>query len=128
MQEARIIFVGMHRKPGKEPLDSSTKSGKIIDRIIEQISNSALVIVKSNLYDIERLPEQEEKLLLKQQWLNTYRPQSIDTIVLLGAYVQQDFPTDVRVRNLVKIPHPASKRSEKETNEYIQRSVSLILF
>lgn len=33
--KVKICFVGIHNKPGKEPLDSTTKTGKVIDRIIE---------------------------------------------------------------------------------------------
>jgi hypothetical protein len=44
----RVIFVGMHNKPGMEPLDSRTKSGKLIDRIINELP---IDCIKTNLYD-----------------------------------------------------------------------------
>jgi hypothetical protein len=33
----RIIFVGLHNKEHMKPLDSKTKSGKLIDRIIKRL-------------------------------------------------------------------------------------------
>ena len=53
----KIIFVGIHNKPGKIPLCSSTPTGKIIKQITEKIKTKK--IVKTNLYDVDYLPVQE---------------------------------------------------------------------
>jgi hypothetical protein len=51
MSKGRIIFVGIHNKPGMKPLDSRTKSGKIIDEVIRGLEGRECV--KTNLFDCD---------------------------------------------------------------------------
>ncbi len=120
----RIIFVGLHHKPGMKPLDSQTKSGKMIDRIMEQLP-SGVKVKKSNLFDLYRLPENEEKGELVKFWLEDIKPGKDDVVVLLGAMVHDNCP-QIRVKSLIKIAHPASKRSHKEMDAYVDKAVKLI--
>jgi len=113
----RVIFVGIHNKPGMNPLDSKTKTGKLIDRIIERLSENTEAL-KTNLCDcvhfVTDLPE-----LYKQcvGWHVRIRPEDSDVIVLLGAWVHKNFWYDGL--NVVKLAHPASKRSHLEMNCYV---------
>ena len=120
----RIIFVGMYYKTGLKALDSSTKSGKMVDRIMDKLP-VGVKVKKSNLYDIARIPLDSEKEELKRFWLDDIKPTPEDIVVLLGAMVHNDCP-DIKVRDLIKIAHPASKRSHKEMDEYVEKAASLI--
>ena len=112
----RIIFVGLHNKPGKMPLCSSTKSDKLINRIIKEgrFSNSVL---KTNLYDIDKMPSNDELFMLGLDWIDRVSPEGDDIIVLLGRFVHDHFPPHSSIE--IKVAHPASKRSHKEMNEYV---------
>lgn len=46
--KGRIIFVGIHNKPGMEPLDSRTKSGKIIDEVIAGLEGRECVKIRQD--------------------------------------------------------------------------------
>ena|ERR1035437_9456248 len=119
----KIIFVGMHNKPMKMPLCSSTKSGKLVDRIIEALK--PIECLKTNLYDVDYFPKREEKFDLARNWHTRIDPESVDVIVLLGAEVHEHY-----VKNLfdkvVKIAHPSSKRSHEAMNKYVISAVQEI--
>ena len=120
----KIIFVGLHNKEGMKPLDSKTKSGKLIDRIIKLISEEH-EIIKSNLYDINYFPTdslEQEKLIM--DWCEKFNPDTNTISVVLGAHVHKMFPY---YHNVIKIAHPASKRSHKDMDEYVQNASRLIV-
>lgn len=123
-EKIRIIFVGLHNKPGLKPLDSKSKSGKLIDRIIQVIPKD-IEVVKSNLFNIDEMPLYEELHDLLEQWYWTYLPVDSDIIILLGATVHERFPEQYQGR-IVKIAHPASKRSMDEMNDYVYKAVKKI--
>jgi hypothetical protein len=58
----RIIFVGVHNKPFKKPLDSRTSSGKRIDKIISHLPN--LECEKMNLFNLPSLGYEVHRALL----------------------------------------------------------------
>lgn len=80
----KIYFVGIHNKPGMKPLDSKTKSGKIIDQIISQFPDCECI--KTNLCDIDYFPIDRFEIREEcQKWNETYGAKEDSIIVLLGA-------------------------------------------
>lgn len=91
----RIIFVGIHNKPGMQPLDSKTKSGKIIDEIIKLLHNIDIECIKINLYDCDYHPTNYIVQLNYQiDWLRKLKPQKYDLVVLLGKLVKNEIDYD----------------------------------
>lgn len=117
----RVIVVGIHNKKGLEPLDSSTKSGKLIDRIAKELK---VKVCKTNLFNVDYLPKSSDVNRLKAEWLVTHKPTNDDVVVLLGSKVQKEF--DFKANRLVKIKHPASQWSHKSMNEYVTSAVKKI--
>ena len=114
----RIIIVGVHNKPGLKPLDSSTKSGKLIDRISKQLS---IDVEKTNLFNVDYMPKNDGKKLLISEWYWTHLPTTEDVVVLLGSIVHKEFKFNIK--NLIKIKHPASIWSHKRMDEYVDHAV-----
>lgn len=117
----KIFFVGIHNKPNTKPLDSSTRSGKLIDKIILNLKNHECI--KTNLFDTESIPKENiEKH--RQLWISTHIPSSTDTIILLGSNVHKFFPqTQSKV---IKIKHPSAIWSNKSQEDYIIQTLKLI--
>lgn len=120
----RIIFVGLHNKPDRKPLDILTKSGKLINRVIKELPKD-IEIVKTNLFDIEKMPNPEEVIYLQNDWFWSTIPVYDDIIVLLGAYTHKTFKFDEL--NIVKIAHPASMWSHLQMDNYILNTTIKIL-
>ena len=123
MKYKRIIFVGLHNKSHMQPLDSHTKSGKLIDRIIKELPKS-ISVVKTNLFDVDRFPHNDEMDKLKSEWFSTYLPTPDDVIVLLGKTVHEEF--EFKIGKILKIAHPASKRSHADIDEYVSSTLDKI--
>lgn len=118
----RVIFVGVHNKPGKEPLDSSTVSGKRIDSIIKNLDGYECV--KSNLFEIERQPTKDESDGLIEKWFLKYWQSDNDICVLLGNQVQYSFP-NIPCK-IVRLAHPSLQYSKVSPTDYINNAVTLI--
>jgi hypothetical protein len=121
----RVIFVGLHNKPGMKPLDSKTKSGKLIDRIIGELPRK-IEVVKSNLFNFDKLPDKSTFHLFRDEWYWSILPGDDDIIVLLGAMTHTEFLSNIRCRAFIKVAHPASKRSHEEMNEYVLKTTEKI--
>ena len=118
----RVIFVSMFNKPNKQPLDSSTKTGKVIDRIIKQIPATC---VKSNLCDIDYFPKDKRLIwMCNLEWNNIQQPTSDTIIVLLGRWVRENFL--LTNANIIKVPHPAGIFGTKNKDEYVDDVVEKI--
>lgn len=122
----RIYFVGIHNKPGLTPLCSSTRSGKLIDGVIAAIKNPHVEILKTNLYDLDYLPESENLKLDVTKWAERVGyDERFDTAITLGDKVQKAFkkwrPKDT---GDVPIMHPAARWSQKNKERYIKSAVS----
>ena len=117
----RIIIVGVHNKVGLSPLCSTTKSGKLIDRIAKGLTKP---IEKTNLFNTEYLPTKQERPKLIDEWFWTHLPTDNDVVILLGGIVHKDFNHDVK--NIIKIKHPASQWSHKSMDEYVSCAVAKI--
>lgn len=113
----------MHNKPGTMPLCGSTKTGKLLKRIIDKFPE--LEFQKTNLYDVEYYPrDREDKQDLAIDWHKRIEPGNNDLIVLLGAEVHKWwYNTGL---NVIKLAHPASKRSHVDMDEYVSRAVAKI--
>lgn len=122
----RVIFVGLHNKTDMKPLDSKSKSGQLIDRIAKPLRHRAIEILKTNLFNVEYVPHNTEREKLAFDWVERVELFKEDTIVLLGAMVHANFP-ELPLARVIKIAHPASKRSHKEMNEYVEKTLALIL-
>jgi len=123
----RVIFVGLHNKPGMKPLDSKTKSGKLIDRIIEKCSENGMNVLKTNLFDVDEMPTLKEMNSLALDWIDRVPLFGDDVIVLLGAWVHSHFPPiNHTTITPIKIAHPASKRSHEDMNLYVENTFKLI--
>lgn len=122
MDLRKVIFVGMFNKPNKQPLDSSTMTGKVIDRIIEKISATC---IKTNLCDIDYFPKDKRLIYAcNLEWSKRHQPTSDTVIVLLGGWVQKNFLlTEAKI---IKLTHPAGIFGTKNKDEYINGAVAQI--
>ena len=82
-------------------------------------------VLRTNLYDVDYLPEGKEKGALAFNWIERVELFKDDIIVLLGAMVHYDFPL-LTLDNIIKVVHPASKRSHVDMDEYVQKTFDLI--
>ena len=120
----RVYFVGVHNKTGMHPLDSRTKSGKIIDRVIEQLPN--IRCIKTNLYDVDYLPNIPlfDDVVKWSLRANNVRG---DIIVLLGSCVRLRFGKWFENEcHIIAVPHPSKVQSLQETELYINGIVQQI--
>jgi hypothetical protein len=116
-----VLFVGMHNKPGMEPLDSRTWSGKIIDKVIAGLKNEC---GKTNLCDVDYLPiDTEEINQHNYKWYFKYHDAN-SIVVLLGNWVERNFYRDDK--NVVKLNHPSSFICRKNVDSYVQDAISKI--
>lgn len=120
----KVIFVGLHYKPDMKALDSCTKSGKLIDKIIRQLPNEEHV--KTNLFQTDYYPAKADLKVLAREWLFKVDFSESDIVVLLGRTVHEYFPKQEVFCRIINIAHPASKRSHEEMNEYVSKSAELI--
>lgn len=120
----RIIFVGIHNKPGMKPLDSKTKSGKLIDAIIDLLGDD-VECVKSNLFNSDSLPPEEAFEAGFRDWVNRIDWNSNDIVVCLGELVSDQLYH--RLVQTLKLPHPSRMWSAQSQIDYINNAVVEIL-
>ncbi len=120
----RVIFVGVHNKEGMTCLDSKSKSGSLIDKIIVQLKE--FECVKTNIYDYYSLPINIDYEFEVTKWNNRikYDPQN-DIIVGLGGLVRVALSRG-GITNFIKIKHPASIWSKHSKSQYIDDTIHLI--
>jgi hypothetical protein len=120
----RAFFVGMHNKPGMEPLDSRTMTGKVIDLIAKRLDQCQCI--KTNLCDVDYFPKDIVEInKMALEWHKKYQPTQGDIIVLLGGWVKKHFWYDNL--NVVSITHPAGVYGPTNKKEYITKSVVKIV-
>ena len=118
----KIIFVGIHNKPYKTPLDSTTLSGKTIDAIIERFPED--VCVKMNLFDVYYMPVQpEEQATLVQDFLNRAELTEKDLVVLLGSDVQKHLAVKLMSKHIPMVfaAHPSLRFNKTKRPDYIDQ-------
>lgn len=113
----KIIFVGIHNKPNKEPLDITTRSGKVITRVCNKLPKGVRVL-RTNLADLEFIPERQELINQRVEWLFRACPDPEDIIVLLGMWVKDNFPYDDVHSTIIKANHPAAHRNKDKQQQY----------
>jgi len=121
----RVIFVGVHNKPGKTPLDSSTLTGRTVDAIASLLPE--FEIVKSNLHDMEYLPT--DRLMTVTSWRRRVKYKRDDIVVVLGRQVGWDFGRNHGSQipiPFIQMEHPAKVMSSVERARYIQNAVEVI--
>lgn len=118
--KGRVIFVGMHNKPGKAPLDSITKSGKLIDRVIAQLPG--LTCEKSNLWDLDHFPLSDD---FNYEWANRVAYDSDDIVVCLGQCVIDSFRRGPIP--FIHVGHPSAVWGKLAQVDYIQNCRNKIL-
>lgn len=119
----KIYFVGIHNKNGRTALDSRTRTGKVIDEISKHLP--LFETVKTNLCAIETFPDNKDISIHNDLWYNNHNPTKDDLIVLLGAWVKDNF--EKRDFRVLKLNHPAGEFRRGKTDEYIKKSVIKIL-
>lgn len=119
----RVYLVGLHNKPNTPPLHSKTKSGKLVDRIIDSTSKGEFRIefIKTNLFDIEYYPTNDDENFARatEWWKRNEDITDADVIVLLGAAVHRDFVNVSEHKKVVKLAHPASIWSKQKQDDYV---------
>lgn len=110
----RVIFVGMNNKPGLAPLCSSTRSGKLIDRVIKELPPGTEV-TKSNLWDLDHWPSLYN--CFNTEWITRTQYYPGDIVVTLGESVRKAF---VKSRiPFTHIGHPSAVWSHERQDDYI---------
>lgn len=112
----------MHNKQGKQPLDSSTMTGKVVDKIAALVGQE---FIKTNLCEVEYFVKDFAEINEHAiAWHKKYEPTTDDTIVTLGAWVKDHFWYDSL--NVVSIGHPAGIFGPNNREKYITSAVEKI--
>lgn len=119
----KVIFVGIHNKPGMKPLDSRTKTGRLVDLIIEGLSPIVFTAVKSNLWEVD--PSSERDAFAKWAKRVDLDP-GRDIVVLLGGQVTKQFAVEHYTTRVVAIPHPSHVWSYLNQKEYVKAAIEKI--
>lgn len=124
----RVIFVGLHNKPNLSPLCTSTKTGKLIQKIIWQLPLSTITS-KSNIFDVDYYPKSTLHFELAQEWFWNQSPTENDIIILLGQATQNAYDIHCvhQDSKVIRVAHPASKRSHESMDEYVKNVSNLII-
>lgn len=123
MPQVKIIFVGIHHKPGLPALCSSTKSGKLIDRVIAA-ELDGLHPIKSNLYELDHIPA--DRVINFRHYIAEWKKrvrynERIDLVVGLGVEVCRDL-NRANV-NFVRARHPSARWSQRNQDKYVTEVV-----
>jgi hypothetical protein len=119
MIQEQVFFVGMHNKPNLQPLDSSTKSGKLIDVIIRCLSG-VIECQKTNLIDLDYLPDNMDVIAAHNgNWHQRSDLNEKSIVILLGKWVQSNFHKNGNY-TIINVPHPASVYGTENRQKYIE--------
>ena len=100
-----------------QPLDSKTKSGKLIDEIIARFPGT--ICVKENLFLVSFLPTDPTwKQSLKDNFVKRRWFDKRDVVVLLGGIVHRECP-ELSTKKIIKAKHPAAIWSKKGKEDYV---------
>ena len=118
----RIIFVGVHYKPGMAAFDSRTKSGAVIDYVIDYLKQDYKCdYVKSNLIMGDGFPENYNPELEAHQWAIREKYKAGDIIIALGFEVQKAFR--LSGHRFVYARHPSRVGDVKAYAKNIEASI-----
>lgn len=113
----RVIFVGVHNKPGFEPLDPRSKTGKLVDLCCDGIP-SPVEIIKTNCFPGHEIPIKYDRAEILEAWRqrSTY-DQLTDVVICLGRNVQQVFGESAI--EFVPVVHPGRIFSATKKRNWI---------
>lgn len=115
----KVIFVGIHNKPGMTPLDSQTRSGKVIDRVIAQLPG--VECLKSNFIDLDHYPDDAHDVVKYfLQWEKRVDYKKEDLVVALGDKVQDFF-------RQVEVVHMATRHPSRMSHEHIHNAIGRVI-
>ena len=114
----RVIFVGIHNKPGLPPLCSSTRTGKVIDQIAMNVSPECQ---RANLFPVNYLPHDLEE---RERFIDQFEIDENAVYVGLGKIVcdalhRMDVP-------LLAVHHPGHILRIGKVQEYVTHVVDRI--
>lgn len=109
----------MNNKPDTAPLCSTTKSGKLIDRVIKELPQ--FECSKSNLWDLDHWPKNKEHLF-NPEWYERVQYQPGDIVVTLGECVRKAFVKS-SIPHFVHIGHPSAVWSHEKQDDYILTAI-----
>lgn len=115
----RVFFVGMHNKPGLQPLDFTTWTGKVIDQIA---LGAPFQTIRTNLANVDFKPE--DPAPYAEDWHLVHAATEGDIVFLLGAWVQKNF---IRKPGPIyfDVEHPSAFSVRKNVEAYIAKIVNL---
>jgi hypothetical protein len=123
----RVIYVGVHNKPGKPPLCSTTRSGKLIDRIIKSLPEYEHL--KSNMFDVEMTSAEFQNFphdSFNYEWASRVDySREHDIVVALGANICKLF-TYSTIDRFIRNGHPSSPWSNVEKDNYVIKTAEKI--
>ena len=128
----KVIFTGIHNKPDKPPLCSTTRTGKLVDAIIARVHEECpkLTCVKSNFFDANELPEVIDRTILyanESNWRKRTGYKHKHTLVIGFGKVVQHCLDLTGIKHL-KFVHPASVRSNEKRKRYVHHVAQAITF
>lgn len=115
----KVIFVGIHNKPGLAPLCSSTRTGKMVDLIIAQLPG--LEFVKTNLFNQETFPVGFIADEAVRNWKKRIEYDFNMIVVGLGTMVNECFRKSHC--KCIELGHPSGVWSKIKQEEYIRKAV-----
>jgi hypothetical protein len=126
----KIIFVGVHNKKGFAPLDSRSRSGKLIDKLILALQIELELFeadfVKSNTFDLEYWPAKEMLCPRSSvaEWAARVEYTGDDIVITLGQCVYEVF----KHSNIefIKLGHPSAVWSNESKIDYVSRAVGAV--
>lgn len=114
----KIIFVGMHNKPGKDALDPTTRTGKIINEIIRRTGLAPQYFRKTNLVNQTSIPSPEEMPWHMANFVERVKPRAGDICILLGTWVRAYFKAPLGTKT-IWVRHPSSFIGRTDKEKYI---------
>jgi hypothetical protein len=119
----KILFVGVHYKDALPALCSSTKSGKLIDRVIAELPEHKCL--KTNVFSTCHLPNDHTyKMALAYSWKQVWKITGEEIVVALGGTVKL-YLESVGVK-VIHVPHPSSVWAKQKQEEYVTNIVNRI--
>lgn len=134
----KIAIIGISDKPNCTPLDESTNTGMIINRIINNFPN--IKFYKTNLVNFAPLDEKGKLRYPTTDEIKTHMPHLLDNIkdcdfvICLGGKVEKSLKG--KIENMILIKHPSYiwiyKRKKLDSyiidvtnkiNEYLNKSI-----
>lgn len=117
----KIYFVGIHNKPDMEPLDSISKTGRLVDRCIAALQIELNLFeadfCKTNLFNANEMPVLKQAGSDAKLWAERVGWKEGDIVISLGAIVHTFFRRSGI--KFIAVGHPSGVWSNKAKEDYI---------